>query len=263
LDDTDRQSKGDALLAELRAKGISRDCIRDDLVAGGFTPEEATDLLDGIPLSPRPGPPPPPPPSLDELRLHAAREIVAAREPSGGSYVPGAELEDPTSMSFWEGVLGGRREAGWILEVPGVAEAVTADDRLGLYRLLERQRSFAPSPDAREMLDDVLMNERLFVSDGASPPTRLRVFGFHFSLRVDFPQVEQLGTSLGTVWFMFAILPLAPVGRFVLAPNAAGQLTYLGEVPLTRFQEWWKRAALVALVAFMAWVALRVATRAA
>ena len=255
MDESGLQANGEARIAELKAQGRSRNIIHDDLVADGFTMDEATDLLDGVRLAPRP----PPPPSLNELSLHAAREMIAAREPSGIHRQPGAAFEDSRTMNFWEEVLGGRREAEWVLEVPEVAEAVAAEDRLALHRVLSRQRSFAPSVFARELLDEVLANERLFISEEVSVPARGSLLGLHSNLRVGGPRTEQLGTSIGTVWLTFAILPLAPIGRYVIAPGPSRSWIYVGQVPLTRLQAWWRRAALALLLVFAVWFALRVA----
>jgi hypothetical protein len=253
VDDSNLQGRGDARLAELKAQRLSRDDIWAELVKSGFTADEATDLVDGVPLSVRP----PPPPLLAEVIQCAAREILQGRENAGESRPAGTTPADPASMEFWEALLGGRRDANWILGAPEIEAAVADRDGVRLHRLMEGQRTYAPNENARAMLDGVLASRRLFASPNFKDPPRIRALGIRFALQPGGPRTERHGTSIGTSILKFSILPLAPIGQYVIAQTPTREWKVLGRVPLSRFCVWWRRVAVFAGAVLVCWIAIR------
>ena len=252
-DESNLQAKGDARLADLKAQGLSRNVIGEQLVESGFTRDEATDLIEGVRLAARP----PPPPALVDVITRAARDMIASRESHGGPSDSSHILDDPTTMGFWEALLGGAREAEWILGVPEIAAAVAANEGIRLHRLMYGHRSLAPSTDARSRIDEMLANQRLFASKDDSVAAQLRIFGIGYAFRPGGRRTVQHGTSIGTSYLMLGFLPLFPAAQFVIAPGASRQWLSLGRVPLTRFHVWWRRIAAVTCAAFIGWVVLR------
>lgn len=242
------QARGAAIVTDGRARRLTRGAIEENLLAAGFTRNDATDLLDGVPLEEEA--PEVAPPSLDEVVQHAAREILATEEGAPSDALPGRH-----EFAFWERVLGAA--ARDVLGASEVTDAIAADHPLRLWNVLRNHARYARSAASRTALDRVLASRKLFVMTEERPPPLFYFRGIGNLLVARKKSVGADGATIGTVMFTFVFVPVVPIAQFAVAHVHQRSWHLIGRVPLARFYAWWQRLVIAGVAALVLLAILR------
>jgi hypothetical protein len=168
--------------------------------------------------------------------------------------------DTPPTRSF-EGDLGNLRRERLkpLMHDIDVSRAVDRGSPCDLYQLL-LQKSKASSLANLGLIKQLLKERRLFAEPVERPPTLFMVNGIGTTLYGRQQPDASDGTYIGTLFLVFFLLPVFPLGQYLVRPSATCRRGwyFLAKVPLDRAMRLWQQLAALAAIAALLAIAIAV-----